>query len=370
MDGITLSFTDARRCWPRALEEQVRAAAPLLARGGGGRGAVPGQPGLAQCGRGGRAPSGWTSCWSRRRGCGPTPMPSWSSESAAPTRRPGRPSRPCGRRGAPPFCGRATPSPPARWPALCGSWTDINPSTSTASPRTLRPWSRGLPSGCCASTWSGATARRARQSASSLPARPGSHPPPALPRPGLYVPHIPRDHRRAVLGGQRRGALPNGGGRGGHPRAGAGDAGTCGIPSSPPRRRRTRPCATPACAGCCWSTATAWRCSPFSNPGWITCAKWWIQLFAESEGKEGNALYPVAASNSEDLHSIGQFIQEGSPILFETFVEVRARDASVLLPPEAKKDYFDYLTGMDFWDINNTARQATMRAHGDRASPA
>ncbi|UQT49178.1 hypothetical protein M5E87_04275 [Flavonifractor plautii] len=44
-------------------------------------------------------PSGWTSCWSRRRGCGPTPTPSWSSESAAPTRRPGPPSRPCGRRG-------------------------------------------------------------------------------------------------------------------------------------------------------------------------------------------------------------------------------------------------------------------------------
>ena len=107
----------------------------------------------------------------------------------------------------------------------------------------------------------------------------------------------------------------------------------------------------------------------FFEPRLDYFAKWWIQLFAESEGKEGNALYPVAASNSEDLHSIGQFIQEGSPILFETFVEVRARDASVLLPPEAKKDYFDYLTGMDFWDINNTARQATMRAHGDRGIP-
>ena len=107
----------------------------------------------------------------------------------------------------------------------------------------------------------------------------------------------------------------------------------------------------------------------FFEPRLDYFAKWWIQLFAESEGKEGTALYPVAASNSEDLHSIGQFIQEGSPILFETFVEVRARDASVLLPPEAKKDYFDYLTGMDFWDINNTARQATMRAHGDRGIP-
>ena len=107
----------------------------------------------------------------------------------------------------------------------------------------------------------------------------------------------------------------------------------------------------------------------FFEPRLDYFAKWWIQLFAESEGKEGTALYPVAASNSEDLHSIGQFIQEGSPILFETFVEVRARDASVLLPPEAKKDYFDYLTGKDFWDINNTARQATMRAHGDRGIP-
>ena len=74
----------------------------------------------------------------------------------------------------------------------------------------------------------------------------------------------------------------------------------------------------------------------FFEPRLDYFAKWWIQLFAESEGKEGTALYPVAASNSEDLHSIGQFIQEGSPILFETFVEVRARDASVLLPPEAK----------------------------------
>ena len=76
----------------------------------------------------------------------------------------------------------------------------------------------------------------------------------------------------------------------------------------------------------------------FFEPRLDYFAKWWIQLFAESEGKEGTALYPVAASNSEDLHSIGQFIQEGSPILFETFVEVRARDASVLLLPEAKKD--------------------------------
>ena len=98
-------------------------------------------------------------------------------------------------------------------------------------------------------------------------------------------------------------------------------------------------------------------------------AKWWIQTFAESEGKNDTALYPVAASNSEDLHATGQFVQQGSPILFETFVEVTARDASVLLPHEDKKDYFDYLEGKDFWDMNYIARKATMAAHSERGIP-
>lgn len=107
----------------------------------------------------------------------------------------------------------------------------------------------------------------------------------------------------------------------------------------------------------------------FFEPRLDYFAKWWIQLFAESEGKDGTGLYPVVSSNSEDLHSIGQFIQQGSPILFETFVTVRARDASVVLPATDKKDYFDYLTGKDFWDINDTARRATMRAHSEGGIP-
>ena len=107
----------------------------------------------------------------------------------------------------------------------------------------------------------------------------------------------------------------------------------------------------------------------FFEPRLDYFAKWWIQLFAESEGKDGTGLYPVVSSNSEDLHSIGQFIQQGSPILFETFVTVRARDASVVLPATDKKDYFDYLTDRDFWDINDTARRATMRAHSEGGIP-
>lgn len=98
-------------------------------------------------------------------------------------------------------------------------------------------------------------------------------------------------------------------------------------------------------------------------------AKWWIQTFAESEGKENTALYPVAASNSEDLHATGQYVQQGREILFETFVEVQAHDASVLMPPETKKDYFDYLEGKDFWEMNDIARRATIAAHSERGIP-
>ena len=107
----------------------------------------------------------------------------------------------------------------------------------------------------------------------------------------------------------------------------------------------------------------------FFEPRLDYFAKWWIQLFAESEGKDGTGLYPVVSSNSEDLHSIGQFIQQGSPILFETFLHVQARDASVVLAHEEKRDYFDYLEGKDFWDINQVACRATVAAHSEGGIP-
>ena len=107
----------------------------------------------------------------------------------------------------------------------------------------------------------------------------------------------------------------------------------------------------------------------FFEPRLDYFAKWWVQTFAESEGKEDTALYPIVSSNSEDLHAVGQYVQQGRPILFETFLEIRARDASVILPPETKKDYFDYLTGKDFWDINEAARKGTFSAHSDRGIP-
>ena len=87
----------------------------------------------------------------------------------------------------------------------------------------------------------------------------------------------------------------------------------------------------------------------------VSSYKWWIQLFAESEGKDNKGVFPVAGEFSEELHSVGQFIQDGSPIMFETFLDVKKQNASLIVEPDEKEDYFDYLDGKDFWEINKAA---------------
>ena len=91
--------------------------------------------------------------------------------------------------------------------------------------------------------------------------------------------------------------------------------------------------------------------------------KWWLQLFAESEGKDGKGLLPTYAEYSEDLHAVGQFVQAGSPILLETFIAVRQPDVSLVFPPADLADGFNYLEGQDFTEINQEAYQATVEAH-------
>lgn len=104
----------------------------------------------------------------------------------------------------------------------------------------------------------------------------------------------------------------------------------------------------------------------FFEPRFNYFAKWWTQLFAESEGKQGTGLYPVVGSYSEDLHSIGQFVQEGTPILFETFLDVIHQDASVILTADEVDDRFSYLDDQDFWSINKAAYEATLEAHASK----
>ena len=95
--------------------------------------------------------------------------------------------------------------------------------------------------------------------------------------------------------------------------------------------------------------------------------KWWIQLFAESEGKEDQGLYPISGEYSEELHSVGQFLQDGSPVIFETFLHVKDPQASMIVHPDGcVKDDFDYLNGKDFREINEAAYGATLRAHSEK----
>lgn len=104
----------------------------------------------------------------------------------------------------------------------------------------------------------------------------------------------------------------------------------------------------------------------FFEPRLFRFAKWWMQLFGESEGKEGKGLYPLFGNFSEDLHSVGQYLQEGSPVLFETFLNVKDSGSSCILKADNVDDRFDYLDGKDFDEINQAAFQATLTAHSSR----
>jgi len=92
--------------------------------------------------------------------------------------------------------------------------------------------------------------------------------------------------------------------------------------------------------------------------------KWWKQLFAESEGKNNRGIFPVSCSFSEDLHSIGQYIQEGQRILMETFIDVQKGNSSMIIQPDKNyEDYFSYLDHKALHDINDASYQATLKAH-------
>lgn len=99
-------------------------------------------------------------------------------------------------------------------------------------------------------------------------------------------------------------------------------------------------------------------------------SKWWVQLFAESEGKNHRGLYPVACSFSEDLHSVGQYIQSGKRNLTELFLHVENIGKNYRVLPDTKiTDGFDYLNNMEVKKINDIAFYATVQAHKLGAVP-
>lgn len=93
-------------------------------------------------------------------------------------------------------------------------------------------------------------------------------------------------------------------------------------------------------------------------------AEWFKQLFGESEGKEGKGLLPDSATFSTDLHSLGQFIQEGSKILFETILYIKNPNNKIVIPFDNENlDGLNYLSNKDMKFVNEKAFLGTLKAH-------
>ncbi|RTQ93165.1 glucose-6-phosphate isomerase [Lysinibacillus telephonicus] len=98
--------------------------------------------------------------------------------------------------------------------------------------------------------------------------------------------------------------------------------------------------------------------------------EWWKQLFGESEGKEKKGLYPSTVNFSTDLHAIGQFIQDGSPILFETLLHFHEIEVDYEVPFDSRnEDGLNYLSGRTFNEINAISKQGTALAHAEGGVP-
>jgi len=99
-------------------------------------------------------------------------------------------------------------------------------------------------------------------------------------------------------------------------------------------------------------------------------AEWWKQLFGESEGKDQKGIFPASANFSTDLHSIGQYIQEGRRDLFQTILHVNESKKNITLEAEENNaDELNYLAGKTIHEINDKAFQGTVLAHNDGGVP-
>jgi len=98
--------------------------------------------------------------------------------------------------------------------------------------------------------------------------------------------------------------------------------------------------------------------------------EWWKQLFGESEGKENKGIYPTAANMTTDLHSLGQYLQEGERMLFETFVRLGQTYAEISIPHiEKDPDKLNFVAGQTLSDVNENAYLGTKYAHCDGGLP-
>ncbi|CCP88754.1 Glucose-6-phosphate isomerase [Candidatus Phytoplasma solani] len=100
------------------------------------------------------------------------------------------------------------------------------------------------------------------------------------------------------------------------------------------------------------------------EPNLVFFSEWWKQLFAESEGKDNKGLFVGSISNSTDLHSLGQFIQEGKKIIFETILNITSTKNDCFVPKISNDlDNLNYIAHKSYSEINQKILQATKQAH-------
>ena len=106
------------------------------------------------------------------------------------------------------------------------------------------------------------------------------------------------------------------------------------------------------------------------DPAFRFMTEWWKQLYGESEGKDGKGLFPASVEFTADLHSMGQYIQEGRRIIFETIVRLGASDRQLAVPrDETDGDGLNFLAGASMDHIRDRATEGTLLAHSQGGVP-
>ncbi len=106
------------------------------------------------------------------------------------------------------------------------------------------------------------------------------------------------------------------------------------------------------------------------NPKLHYFAEWWKQLYGESEGKEEKGIFPASVDFSSDLHSMGQYIQQGERILFETVLSVEEVNSKLTVPEDKENlDKLNFLAGKRIDEVNKMAELGTIIAHTDGGVP-
>jgi len=99
-------------------------------------------------------------------------------------------------------------------------------------------------------------------------------------------------------------------------------------------------------------------------------SEWWKQLYGESEGKDGKGIFPASVDMTTDLHSLGQYIQDGQRILFETMISVKNPVKKLTIPLEKDdSDQLNYIAGKRLSEVNHNAELGTILAHNDGNVP-